>query len=56
MDPVTGRIVQENDIKDLKEDQDSITNLNAEWEGVEPAEKVQKEWQTQRDIEPGHVK
>jgi hypothetical protein len=51
MDPTTGRIVHETDVKDLKEDQDSITNLNAEWEG-EPAKRVQEEWQTQRDLEP----
>jgi hypothetical protein len=56
MDPVTGRIVHENDMKDMKEDQDSITNLNAEWEGVEPAKKVQQEWQTQRDVEPAYAK
>jgi hypothetical protein len=50
MDPATGRIIHENDIKDGRADQDSITNLNAEWEG-EPGQRVQEEWQTQRAIE-----
>lgn len=52
MDPVTGRILPEHELKgnkENKEDQDSITNLNAEWQG-EPGRKVQEEWQTQRDI------
>jgi hypothetical protein len=52
MDPSTGRIIHESDVKDSKADQDSITNLNAEWSD-EPGKRVKEEWQTQRDLEHG---